>query len=197
MLMGKCRHCKTPISIRYPSIELLGGLSALACLRAFGPSLHGVLIFIFIATLIVVTFIDIDHRIIPDVITLPGIPIFFIFAFAIPTITWLESLMGILVGGGSLFSVAWLYHWFTGREGMGGGDIKLLALMGAIIGWQGILFTIFTASAIGTVVGLLTMIRSSKGMRLAIPFGPFLAMGGILYLFFGQAMIHWYIKLIA
>jgi leader peptidase (prepilin peptidase)/N-methyltransferase len=196
LLMGKCRHCKAPIAIRYPFVELLGGVSALACSVAFGPTLHGLLIFIFIATLIVVTFIDMDHRIIPDVITLPGIPLFFLFAFAIPTVTWQESTIGILVGGGSLFTVAWLYHLITGREGMGGGDIKLLAMIGAILGWQGILFTIFAASAIGTVAGLLTMIKSSKGMRLAIPFGPFLSLGAIVYIFFGETIIYWYVNLL-
>ena len=196
VLMGKCRHCKTPISPRYPFVELLGAVSALACALTFGPTLHGLLIFFFLATLIVVTFIDLDYRIIPDVITLPGIPIFFLFSLAMPGISWLDSIIGILVGGGSLFSVAWVYHAITGREGMGGGDIKLLAMMGAVIGWKGILFTIFAASAVGTVVGLLTMVKSSKGMRLAIPFGPFLATGGVLYLFFGPAIIRWYVNLI-
>jgi leader peptidase (prepilin peptidase) / N-methyltransferase len=197
LLMGKCRHCKTPISFRYPFIELLGGLSALACILVFGPTLHALAIFFFMATLIVVTFIDLDHRIIPDSITLPGIPIFFLVAFAIPTITWRESIIGILIGGGILFCVAWVYHAITGREGMGGGDIKLLAMMGAVIGWKGILFTVFAASAIGTVVGVLTMIKSYKeGMRLAIPFGPFLATGGILFLFFGEAILNWYVNLL-
>jgi len=196
VLMGKCRHCKAPIALRYPFVEFLTGILALACMVAFGPTMHGVLNFFFIATLIVVTFIDLDHRIIPDVITLPGIPVFFLFSFAIPTISWLDSIIGILVGGGCLFSVAWIYHAITGRDGMGGGDIKLLAMMGAVMGWKGILFTIFAASAVGTVVGLATMIKSSKGMRLAIPFGPFLALGGILYLFFGTAIIRWYIHLL-
>lgn len=196
LLMGRCRHCKASIALRYPFIEFLSGLFALACVAVFGPTLHGLLVFIFVATLIVVTFIDLDHRIIPDVITLPGIPIFFILAFAIPTVTWLEGAIGILIGGGSLFAVAWLYHTMTNREGMGGGDIKLLAMMGAVIGWKGVLFTIFAASAIGTVVGLLTMIKSSKGMRLAIPFGPFLATGAIIYLFFGKAIIYWYTNLL-
>ena len=196
LLIGKCRHCKAPIAIRYPFVELLGGLFALFCIVSFGPTLHGLLIFIFIATLIVVTFIDMDHRIIPDVITLPGILLFFLFAFAVPTVTWRDSAIGILIGGGSLFSVAWLYHLITGREGMGGGDIKLLAMIGAMLGWKGILFTIFAASAIGTVVGLLTMIKSSKGMRLAIPFGPFLSLGAIFYLFFGESIIYWYVNLL-
>lgn len=196
LLMGKCRHCGTSIAIRYPFVELLGGLSALACALSFGPTLHGLVVFTFIATLTVVTFIDLDHRIIPDTISLPGIPIFFLAALAIPGITWQTSALGIVAGGGSLFAVAWVYQLLTGREGMGGGDIKLLAMIGAMVGWQGILFTLFAASAIGTVVGLLAMIRSGKGMRLAIPFGPFLAMGAVIYLFFGETLIFWYLNLL-
>ncbi len=196
VLMGKCRNCKAPIAIRYPLVELLGGMFALACSMSFGPTLHGLVAFAFMATLIVVTFIDLDHRIIPDTISLPGIPIFFIAALAVPTVTWRASLLGIAAGGGSLFAVAWVYHLITGREGMGGGDIKLLAMIGAMIGWQGILFTLFAASAIGTLAGGLAMIRSGKGMRLAIPFGPFLAMGAIIYLFFGDALIFWYLNML-
>jgi leader peptidase (prepilin peptidase) / N-methyltransferase len=195
-LKGKCRRCKAPIAIRYPLVELIGGLFSLACLLSFGPTLHAAVIFIFIATLMVVTFIDLDHRIIPDKISLPGIPLFFLAAFAVPTVTWRASLIGIAAGGGSLFLVAWVYHLITGREGMGGGDIKLLAMIGAMVGWRGILFTLFAASAIGTIIGVLAMIRSGKGMKLAIPFGPFLAMGAILYLFFGNAIIYWYFNLL-
>ena len=196
LLRGKCRNCGAPIAIRYPFVELLGGLFALACALSFGPTLHGLVVFAFIATLTVVTFIDLDHRIIPDTISLPGIPIFFIAALAIPSITWQASAIGIVAGGGSLFAVAWGYQLMTGREGMGGGDIKLLAMIGAMVGWQGILFTLFAASAIGTIVGLLAMVRSGKGMRLAIPFGPFLAMGAVIYLFFGKALIFWYFNML-
>ncbi len=197
-LGGRCRHCKIAISPRYPFVELLGGLSALASVLVFGPTLHAAVIFAFIAVLIVVTFIDLDHRIIPDIISLPGIPIFFLAAFAIPTISWVQSLIGILVGGGILFSIAWGYQAITGREGMGGGDIKLLAMMGAVVGWKGILFTIFTGSAIGTVIGILTSIKSpGQGLgRMAIPFGPFLALGGILYVFFGETLLSWYFNLL-
>ena len=196
LLMGKCRTCKTPIAIRYPFVEILGGLSALACVYAFGLTLPALIIFIFIATLIVVAFIDLDHRIIPDVISLPGIPIFFLASLAVPTTSWLSSAIGILFGGGSLIAVAWVYQAITGREGMGGGDIKLLAMIGAMIGWQGIVFTIFSASAIGTVIGLLAMLQSGKGMKLAIPFGPFLSLGAVIYIFFGQDLITWYFNLI-
>jgi leader peptidase (prepilin peptidase)/N-methyltransferase len=164
---------------------------------AFGPTVHALVAFAFIATLIVVAFIDLDHRIIPDRISLPGIPLFFLAALAVPTLTWQASAIGILAGGGSLFVVAWVYQMITGREGMGGGDIKLLAMIGAMVGWRGILFTLFAASAIGTLVGVLAMIRSGKGMRLAIPFGPFLAIGAVIYLFFGNALILWYASLLA
>ena len=196
LLMGKCRSCGASIALRYPFVELLGGLFALACTLSFGPTIHGLVVFVFIATLTVVTFIDLDHRIIPDSISLPGIPLFFLAALAVPTVTWRASAIGIVAGGGSLFAVAWVYQLITGREGMGGGDIKLLAMIGAMIGWQGILFTLFAASAIGTIVGLLAMIRSGKGMKLAIPFGPFLAMGAIIYVFFGEALILWYFNLL-
>ena len=192
LLSGKCRNCAAPIAMRYPFVELLGGLFALACVLSFGPTLHGLIAFAFIATLIVITFIDLDHRIIPDRISLPGIPLFFLAALAVPGVTWRASAIGILAGGGSLFAVAWVYQAMTGREGMGGGDIKLLAMIGAMVGWRGILFTLFAASAIGTIAGLVAMIRSGKGMRLAIPFGPFLAMGATIYLFFGEGLIAWY-----
>jgi leader peptidase (prepilin peptidase)/N-methyltransferase len=177
-------------------VELLGGLSALACLVAFGPTVQAAVLFVFIATLIVVTFIDLDHRIIPDAISLPGIPVFFLAAFAVPSVTWHASVVGIVAGGGSLFVVAWVYQLITGREGMGGGDIKLLAMIGAMVGWQGILFTLFAASAIGTLVGLIAMVRSGKGLKLAIPFGPFLAMGAVSYLFLGEGLTAWYFNLL-
>lgn len=196
LLRGKCRHCKTPISFRYPVVELLSGLFAVGVLIKYGLSLEAVVYYIFIATLLVITFIDIDHQIIPDIITLPGIPICFVASFALPQITYIESIMGILIGGGSLFMVAWLYHLLTKKEGMGGGDIKLLGMMGAIIGWKGVLFTIFVASAVGTVSGMLIMLKTRKSMKLAVPFGPFLAIGCIAYIFFGPQLIVWYINLL-
>jgi leader peptidase (prepilin peptidase)/N-methyltransferase len=193
LLRGHCRNCKTSISIRYPMVELLTGLFAVIVVLQFGLNWSALIYFGFIAALLVITFIDIDHRIIPDVISLPGIPLGFAASFALPMVTWINSLYGILLGGGSLLAIAWGYHLLTGKEGMGGGDIKLLAMIGAFLGWQGVLFTIMASSLIGTVVGLTIMIRAGKGMKLAIPFGPFLAIGAILHLFFGPRIIHWYI----
>ncbi len=192
ILLGRCRRCGVRISVRYPAVELLTGLMAVATILRYGPTLAGLVVFAFIAALIVITFIDLDHRIIPDVISLPGIPLFFLGSLTLKTVTPLESVLGILAGGGSLFLVAWGYHLLTGKEGMGGGDIKLLAMIGPMVGWTGILFTIFVSSATGTLIGLAVMIHSRGNMKLAIPFGPFLAFGATLYLFFGPEIIDWY-----
>ena len=196
LLMGLCRHCRIKFSLRYPIVELLGGLFALGTYMKFGLGFETLIYYLFITTLLVVTFIDIDHRIIPDVISLPGIPIFFAASFALPAITYKDALLGILVGGGSLFLVAWLYSLLTKKEGMGGGDIKLLAMMGAIVGWQGVLFTIFVASLVGTLAGLAVMLKSRQGTKLAVPFGPFLSIGAITYIFFGTRLINWYFNVL-
>ena len=195
-LKGQCRRCKVKISMRYPMVELLGGLVALGTYLRFGLTIETLIYYVFIAALLVVTFIDLDHRIIPDVITLPGIPICFAASFALPSITYKDALLGILVGGGSLFIVAWVYTLLTKKEGMGGGDIKLLAMMGAIVGWQGVLFTIFVASLVGTLAGFAVMLQSRKGMKLAVPFGPFLSIGSITYIFFGTELVTWYLNLL-
>ena len=195
-LKGRCRHCQIKISLRYPMVELLGGLFALGTYLKFGLTLEALIYYLFFAALLTVTFIDIDHRIIPNVITLPGIPICFAASFALPTITYKEALLGILIGGGSLLLVAWVYSLITKKEGMGGGDIKLLAMMGAIVGWQGVFFTIFLASLVGTLAGLAAMLQSRKGMKLAVPFGPFLSIGSITYIFFGTPLIAWYFNLL-
>jgi len=193
LLRGRCRRCGSRFSVRYPLVELMTGLLAAALCRRFGCSFEAGVYFVFAAALTVVTFIDIDHRIIPDIITLPGIPLGLAAAFGPTQLGWPDALFGILCGGGSLLAVAWLYRLMTGKEGMGGGDIKLLAMIGAFVGWKGVLLTIFTASAVGTFTGLLLMVRLKKNMKLAIPFGPFLAIGAMLHLFFGEAIIAWYL----
>ncbi|RPH53045.1 MAG: prepilin peptidase [Desulfobacteraceae bacterium] len=198
LLMGKCRNCGIHISLRYPLVETISGLTALAVFMRFGISAEGLVNFALISALVVITFIDIDHRIIPDTISLPGIPAGFLLAsFFLPSMNYKTSLAGILTGGGSLFAVAWIYSLITKKEGMGGGDIKLLAMIGAFTGWKGILFTIFVASAMGTLVGIALMLKTQKDMKLAVPFGPFLSIGAILYIFFGTSLISWYFNLLA
>jgi leader peptidase (prepilin peptidase)/N-methyltransferase len=159
----------------------------------FGFGGQAALMFALIAALLVITFIDLDHRIIPDVITLPGIPVGLVAGFGPGLVAPAESLIGILAGGGSLFLVAWGYQLITQREGMGGGDIKLLAMVGAFVGWKGVLFTIFVASLTGTLAGMALICRRRGDMKLAVPFGPFLAVGAIAYLFIGPELWSWYI----
>jgi leader peptidase (prepilin peptidase)/N-methyltransferase len=196
LLRGRCRGCRVPIGIRYPLVELLTGVLTVCVFKSFGLTATGAVYFLLVMVLIVITFIDIDHRIIPDKISLPGIPVFFIAALFLPHISIPGSLLGIIAGGGSLYLVALGYHLITGQEGMGGGDIKLLAMIGAVVGWQGILFTIFAGSFIGCAAGLFLMIKNRKGMKLAIPFGPFLSAGAVIYLFYGPQLITWYINML-
>ncbi|MBU4034839.1 MAG: A24 family peptidase, partial [Proteobacteria bacterium] len=196
-LGGKCRNCNIPISFRYPMVEIISGLAALSCFIKFGLSIEWLVYFAFASSLIVITFIDIDHKIIPDVISLPGIPIGLLLAsFVLPSMNFKESIIGILAGGGSLFAVAWTYSLITKKEGMGGGDIKLLAMIGSLTGWKGVLFTIFIASATGTLAGIAVMLKTKKGVKLAVPFGPFLSIGAILYILFGTEIISWYFNML-
>ena len=191
-LKGRCRHCNAPISIRYMLVEVITGIAALSVFLKFGLTLEGLVYFIFISTLLVITFIDIDHKIIPNVITFPGIPMGLVASFALPTLAFKDSALGLLVGGGSLWFIAWAYHLITHKEGMGGGDIKLLAMIGTIVGWQGVILTIFISSAVGTLVGMTVILFKGKNMKFAVPFGPFLSIGAITYIFFGQRIIDWY-----
>jgi leader peptidase (prepilin peptidase)/N-methyltransferase len=192
LLRGRCRKCGLKISGRYPLVELYTALLALCVYFRYGLTPATPIFFGFIAVLLVVTFIDIDHRIIPNRITLPGIPICFLATFLLPQISRLDSVQRILAGGGILLAVAKGYELLTGKEGMGGGDVKLLAMMGALIGWQGTLFTIFASSLAGSVTGIIMMVRKGKNMKMAVPFGPFLALGGIGYVLVGTELIHWY-----
>jgi len=196
LLRGRCRQCRTAISVRYPLVELLAGLFALVSVLRFGMTPTAAIYFVFIAALLTVTFIDIDHRIIPNAITLPGIVFFFIAGLLLPQISWKDALLGILVGGGTLYLVAQAYYLLKKVDGMGGGDVKLLAMIGALIGWQGVLFTIFFASLGGTLAGLAVMVKNRSTMKQKIPFGPFLATGAICYLFFGEPIIRWYFDIL-
>jgi leader peptidase (prepilin peptidase)/N-methyltransferase len=193
LLAGKCRHCKNRISSRYPIVEGITALMTVALFLRYGPTVQFLLLLFFSAALLVVTFIDLDHQIIPDAISIPGIACGIAASLLIPTISWLDSLLGILVGGGLLLLVAFGYKWVTGREGMGGGDIKLLAMMGAWLGWKAIPFILLASSLIGLVVGGGSGLLLKRGLRAKIPFGPFLAIASLLYIFFGQEAINWYI----
>ncbi|HIJ97138.1 MAG TPA: prepilin peptidase [Desulfuromonadales bacterium] len=195
LLRGKCRGCGAPISLQYPLVELLNGTLTLLLFLRFGPTLAFATLFLFCSALVVITFIDIEHQIIPDEISLSGIVIGFALSFFIRGHSWQNSLCGILLGGGSLLLVAYGYQRLTGKEGMGGGDIKLLAMMGAFLGWKAVPFIILASSLAGSIIGISIMLLQKKDSKLAIPFGPYLAFGAVLYIFYGRTLIRWYLGL--
>lgn len=191
-LLGKCGHCKTRISVQYPLVELtMAGLSA-ALMYTYGLSFEFACLFIFCAALLVIIVIDIHHQIIPDVISLPGIATGLLFSFFSTTLTWQSSLIGIAVGGGILYAIALAYFLIRKIDGMGGGDIKLLAMIGAWLGWQSLPFVIFASSLSGTVVGLIAMGYQKKGGRTRIPFGPFLSIAALVFIFFQDKILYFF-----
>jgi len=198
LLRGRCRGCGQPFSVRYPIVEALTAVILLGLSLQFGWGLGLAFAFYFACSLLVVTYIDFDHRIIPDRITLPGIAVGLLLALVAPAEMRWQSVqswaIGTLVGGGILWAVAWGYALATGREGMGGGDIKLLAMIGAFLGWQGVLLSLLMASFIGSIVGVGWMVARGADSKLAIPFGPFLSLGALVALFWGDSIIHWYIS---
>ncbi|HEY7714876.1 MAG TPA: prepilin peptidase [Candidatus Binatia bacterium] len=202
MLRGRCRTCGERFSPRYFLVEFLMGLLTLALYYRFGLGFEFLVGFIFVAAMIVISFIDLDVRIVPDVISLPGI----VLGLALSIIGYflnsgsttlipgpVSSLIGIIAGGGFLLATAWIYEKITGVEGMGGGDIKLLAMIGAFLGWPSIPMTLFFASVVGSVVGLTCMVLTGAGRRLALPFAPFLCSGAVLFVFFGEELIQFYL----
>lgn len=186
-LRGRCRRCARPISVRYPMVEAMAGLLAVGLFSLHGVSWTTLIHFAFACALIVVTFIDFDFQIIPDRISLGGTVLFLLTSSLVLTeIGWKNALLGALFGSGLLFAVAFGYAKIAKREGLGGGDVKLLAMIGAFFGWRGVLPTLFVGALVGSVLGLALMALKKADRKTAIPFGPFLALGALTYLFFGD-----------
>lgn len=193
ILRGKCRYCGERISLRYPLVEGLTGALALLLFLNCGLTPQFFIDCILVSLLIIITFIDVDTYTIPDALSVPGIAAGFALSFFAMRLSWLDSLIGIFLGGGAFYLIAVGFEYFRHKEGLGGGDIKLLAMIGAFLGWPGVVLTVLAASLIGTVVGVVIIWRSRKGLDARIPFGPFLACGAVLYLFWGQAFYRWYV----
>lgn len=196
ILGGRCRQCQARISVRYPLIELLNGLGYIAILAKFGMTPSAMVYAVFLSALLVVTWIDLDHLIIPDVISLPGIIVGFVCAATILPVGWLNSVIGILLGGGILWGLAALSPHLFGKEGLGGGDIKFLAMVGAFLGWQPVLLTLFFASVAGSVIGIILLLFKVMERGHYIPFGPFLASGALVSLFFYREVLSWYFGMV-
>ncbi len=195
LLMGRCRACRKAISMRYPLVEALSaGLCLLLAMR-YGLSLSAGVYYVFACALLVVTFIDLDHQIIPNRITYPGIPLGIAASLILPRITLRDSLLGIAVGAGVLLAVALLFEWIRKKEGMGFGDVKLLAMIGAFLGWKAVVLTLVISSTVGAVVGYVALRLSRKDLHAPIPYGPFLVLGAFVHLLAGDELLDWYLRL--
>ena len=191
LLGGRCRSCSTRISLRYPVVEILSALLALSMLYRFGLTVSFGIYYLWACVLLVITFIDIDYQIIPDRLSIGGIIFGLGLVYWLP-VTYRDSLMGLALGAGLLIAVIYGYYFLTKKQGMGGGDVKLLGMIGVFTGWQGVLFTIFMGSLMGTLVGLPWAFIQKKTMKAAIPFGPFLALGAFVFVLWGTQLIDWY-----
>jgi leader peptidase (prepilin peptidase)/N-methyltransferase len=192
VLGGRCAHCRAPISLQYPIVELVTALIwvLIVWMTPVGWLLASRLVF---ATALIVLFmIDLEHQLLPNVITLPGIVAGFVFSFVAPPGP-ANSAFGILVGGGVLYAIAAAYYLFRKEEGMGMGDVKMLAMVGAFLGWRAVLLTLVLSSFAGAVIGMVMMGLQKGTMRYALPFGTFLAVGALIAMLFGEAMLSWYL----
>jgi leader peptidase (prepilin peptidase)/N-methyltransferase len=219
LLRARCRRCGERIAARYPLVEAIAGLLAVVALVRLGPTAHGVAAFAFTAALLLITFIDLDHLFIPDEVSLPGIVIGLGVALLPGGVTIADAFGGVLLGGGGLWALAATYERLTGIEGMGFGDVKLLAMIGAFVGWQGIPIVLLIASVTGTAAGLLVIFsrRGRRGLgrvhrrfgpravlpyfrRLGrtteIPFGPFLALGAVIVLYAPHLIQSWSMRFV-
>ncbi len=182
LLRGRCRKCQVKISFQYPAVELLTAVLFGWAAWHFGLSFQLLEALILIFGLVCITFIDLKHMIIPDVFTLPGIVLGLGLALIAPDRTFLGAVGGVLVGGGFFYAIAWLYATIRKREGLGGGDIKLMGALGAFLGWQAIPYVVLVSSLVGSVVGLLILVVQRQNMKTEIPYGPYIAAAALSYL---------------
>jgi leader peptidase (prepilin peptidase)/N-methyltransferase len=193
LLSGKCKGCKAKISIRYPLVEAITGALLGAVAFKFGYTYTTLFAWIFTIALITLTFIDFDTQLLPDDITLPLLWIGLLFNLSHGFTDLKSAVIGAMIGYLILWSVYWLFKIVTGKEGMGYGDFKLLGAIGAWFGWQIIPAVILLSSVLGAVIGIAMIMFRGKSGGTAIPFGPFLALGGIAALFFGQLLANFYL----
>jgi leader peptidase (prepilin peptidase)/N-methyltransferase len=192
LLGGKCRNCKAGISIRYPVVEIITMATYVAHYLVFGPDIILIPRLLFATSLIVLFAIDLEHHLLPNVITLPGIVIGLAFSTMLPP-GLLDAVIGVLAGGGVLWLVGEAYYRYSGQEGMGGGDVKMLAMIGAFLGWKLMVLTLVLSSVLGSVVGVLVIVLRRGGMKHALPYGTFLSLAALVASLFGQRILDWYL----
>jgi leader peptidase (prepilin peptidase)/N-methyltransferase len=193
VLRGRCRTCQAPISAMYPLVELTTAIVFAGGVVVYGLSALAAVRLVFACALIVLFAIDLRHRILPNVITLPGIGAGLLASWFLPP-GWVSSLIGVLAGGGVLFGIAEVYYRVRGQEGLGMGDVKMLAMVGAFLGWPLMILTLVIASLTGSIVGVGLMVSGRGDMQAALPFGTFLALGALMAAVAGDPMLAWYLS---
>lgn len=196
LLKGKCRYCRVGISIRYPLVEAVTGGLAFFLFRLHGLDVQFFIELFLVSVLVIITFIDLDTYTIPNTLSLGGLIIGVVLSFFSERVSWFDSLLGLLIGGGFLYLIAIGYEFLRHQEGLGMGDVKLMGMIGAFVGWPGVVFTTLAASLLGTLVGGIVMWRSRKGLATMLPFGPFLSIGAVCYLFWGEGLFNWYLGVV-
>jgi leader peptidase (prepilin peptidase)/N-methyltransferase len=191
-LRGRCRNCHQAIPWRYPIVELTNGLGYVVLVGRYGLTGSAVIYAAFFSALLVITLIDLDHQIIPDRITLPGIVIGLISASTVLATSLLDAIAGIILGGGLLLIAGLVGTWVLKKEAMGMGDVKLLAMIGAFLGWKAVLLTVLIGSLVGTLIQLVLMAFKLWRRGEYFAFGPYLSLGAMVSLFWGQEIIEWY-----
>lgn len=194
MLRGRCRRCGAAISVRYPIIELITMAVFVAHYFVFGADIVLVPRLLFASALIALFAIDLEHHLLPNAITLPGIVVGLAFSLLLPPGIQ-SALIGVLVGGGVLWLIGEAYFRIAGQEGMGGGDVKMLAMIGAFLGWKLVLVTLVFSSIAGSLIGGLVLATRRGGLKYALPYGTFLAIGGLVASLFGEQIVAWYVGL--
>lgn len=192
-LKGRCSNCKTRISVRYPIVEFITGLISLSVAYKFGASFETILLIGFFFALIALTGIDFDEQILPDIIVLPLLWIGLLANIQSVFAPIEDAIYGAVAGYLFLWSIYWLFKLLTGKEGMGFGDFKLFAAFGAWFGWQSLPLILLLSSLVGAIIGIAMILSLGKDKNIPIPFGPYLCGAALVYVFWGEKIIHWYL----
>lgn len=192
LLKGRCRHCRAPISWRYPFIEGFTAAAFVTCVLRFGLTAETLIAILFVSIMVLLAAIDMEHFLLPDSVTLPGLLVGLALRAWHPHTYFLDALVGALVGAGLLILLINFWYWLRNEEGMGLGDVNMLALIGAFLGWQGVLTTLFVAALTGAATGIALLLAGRVGLRSKLPFGVFLALGALLSLYFGDLFLNYY-----
>jgi leader peptidase (prepilin peptidase)/N-methyltransferase len=196
ILRGKCRQCSWKIPARYPIVESLSAAAAGIAVWVYGFTLEAAWIYLFLSLMLIITLIDWDHQIIPDPLSIGGVVLGWIGAIVCLEIDIVQSIIGSLVGAGVILAIAIVYRVVRKIHGMGGGDVKLMAFIGAFLGWQMIFPVLFIAAFFGSIYGIILMRGKSNDGKTAVAFGSFLAPAAVIMLFFGQQILTWYLSYI-